>query len=167
MFFSHHLVGATLILLVPRLAIGDPTQSHLEPDQRPVRPRWYQPKLLRRGVRVLIRCALVYPVIFVTSAIVVSLDFGYSLTSFLQRPSGEMVCAPPGFLTFGLLLIAVIISFVVGNTISRVGLAADAPEWVKGATNYDDLYPHLSLCWRSCWFMSLPLACIGFPAWRA
>lgn len=129
MFFVTIWLGATLIFAIPRLAIGDPTsailsrvsaQSGRVENSAAIIEAWR----VRFGLD-----APVYVQYFRFLRNLVTLDFGYSLTSFPTTVRELVVRAFPW--TLGLLIFAVIISFVVGNTIGAILAWRRTPEWVK------------------------------------
>ncbi|MFN8493959.1 MAG: ABC transporter permease [Caldilineaceae bacterium] len=122
-------LGSTLIFIIPRLAVGDPTaailtrisaQSGRVENSAQIIAAWRA----RFGLD-----APWYVQYLRYMRNVFTLDFGYSLTSFPTTVSEMVTRALPW--TLGLLLIAVIISFMIGNTIGAVLAWRRTPEWVK------------------------------------
>lgn len=129
MFFLTVWLGATLIFAIPRLAIGDPTaailsrisaQSGRVENSAAIIEAWRA----RFGLD-----APLYVQYFRFLRNLVTLDFGYSLTSFPTTVKEMVTRAFPW--TIGLLLIAVFFSFILGNTIGALLAWRRTPEWVK------------------------------------
>lgn len=129
MFFLTVWLGATLIFFIPRLAVGDPTaailsrisaQSGRVENSAQIIEAWRA----RFGLD-----APWYVQYFRYIRNIVTLDLGYSLTSFPTTVREMVIRALPW--TLGLLLVAVLISFVIGNTIGAILAWRRTPEWVK------------------------------------
>ncbi|MFN8440377.1 MAG: ABC transporter permease [Caldilineaceae bacterium] len=129
MFFLTVWLGATIIFLIPRLAAGDPTaailsrisaQSGRVENSAQIIEAWRA----RFGLD-----APTYIQYLRYLRNIVTFDLGYSLTSFPTTVQELVARALPW--TLGLLSIAVVISFVLGNTIGAVLAWRRTPEWVK------------------------------------
>ena len=122
-------LGATLIFIIPRLAVGDPTAAILSRISAQS-GRVENPAQIIDAWRARFGLDAPWYIQYLRyMRNVFTLDFGYSLTSFPTTVSDMVVRALPW--TLGLLLIAVIISFIVGNTIGAILAWRRTPEWVK------------------------------------
>jgi peptide/nickel transport system permease protein len=129
MFLFTIWLGATLIFVIPRLAPGDPVaamitrmtaQTGYVENAAQIIERWRE----RFGLDALwhIQYGRYLRNVF-------TLDLGYSLASFPSRVDDMIASALPW--TVGLLTVAVILSFVIGNTIGAILGWRRTPEWVK------------------------------------
>jgi peptide/nickel transport system permease protein len=129
MFLLTVWLGATLIFFIPRLAPGDPVaamvsrltaQSGYIENAGELIDRWRA----RFGLD-----GPLYIQYFRYLGNILTFDLGYSLASFPSKV-GEMVGRALPW-TIGLLFIAVLISFVIGNAIGAVLAWRRTPEWLK------------------------------------
>lgn len=129
MFFLTIWLGATLIFIIPRLAPGDPVAAILSRISA-------QSGRVENAAQIIqawrARFGLDAPWYvqyfrFLRNAF--TFDLGYSLTSFPTTVSEMIVRALPW--TLGLLVISILISFVIGNTIGAVLGWRRTPEWLK------------------------------------
>jgi peptide/nickel transport system permease protein len=129
MFVFTIWLGATLIFIIPRLAPGDPVaamisrmsaQSGYVENSAMIIEKWRtrfgldDPWYIQYG-RYLRN--------------VVTFDLGYSLASFPSRVDEMIARALPW--TVGLLTVAVILSFIIGNTVGAILGWRRTPEWIK------------------------------------
>ena len=129
MFLLTIWLGSTLIFFIPRLAPGDPVaamvsrlsaQSGYVENAGELIDRWR----VRFGLD-----GPWYEQYFRYLRNILTFDLGYSLASFPSKVNEMVGRALPW--TIGLLLIAVLISFVLGNAIGAVLAWRRTPEWVK------------------------------------
>lgn len=129
MFFLTVWLGATLIFVIPRLAPGDPTAAILSRVAA-------QSGRVENGAQIIEawrkRFGLDAPWYvqywrFLRNS--VTFDLGYTLTSFPTTVTELVRRALPW--TLGLLSIAIILSFILGNTIGAILAWQRTPEWVK------------------------------------
>ncbi|MEZ4866354.1 MAG: ABC transporter permease [Caldilineaceae bacterium] len=122
-------LGATIIFIIPRLAPGDPVAAM-------VSRLTFQAGYIENSAQMIeawrARFGLDGPLYlqyfsFIRS--VLTFDLGYSLASFPSRVDELVVQALPW--TLGLLLIATIMSFVLGNLVGALMAWRRTPGWVR------------------------------------
>jgi peptide/nickel transport system permease protein len=122
-------LGATIIFIIPRLAPGDPVAAMVS---RLTAQSGYVENAGELIDRWRLRFGLDGPwhvQYFRYLSSMARLDLGYSLASFPSQV-GEMVARALPW-TLGLLSIAVLISFILGNTIGAILAWRRTPGWVK------------------------------------
>ena len=129
MFLLTIWLGATMIFFIPRLAPGDPVAAMVS---RLTAQSGYIENAGALIDRWRVRFGLDGPLheqYFRYLGNIIRLDLGYSLASFPSKV-GEMVGRALPW-TIGLLFMAVLISFVLGNAIGAILAWRRTPEWVK------------------------------------
>jgi peptide/nickel transport system permease protein len=131
MWFLTIWIGTTLIFLIPRLSPGDPVTAMIT-------RMTYSSGYVENSAQLIeawrARFGLDQPLPiqylrYVTNSL--RFDLGYSLASFPSRVEDMVGQALPW--TIGLLLVATLISFVVGNTIGALMAWERTPGWVRSA----------------------------------
>lgn len=130
MWFLTIWLGTTIIFLIPRLAPGDPVAGVIS---RLTAQSGYVENSAQMIEAWRARFGLDQPLPvqylrYVTNSL--RFDLGYSLASFPSRVEDMVLQALPW--TVGLLLVAVLISFVVGNTIGALMAWERTPGWIRG-----------------------------------
>jgi peptide/nickel transport system permease protein len=129
MFLFTIWLGATLIFIIPRLAPGDPVAAMIS---RMTAQSGYVENAAQIIERWRTRFGLDDPWYIQYGRYLrnmLTFDMGYSLASFPSRVDEMIASALPW--TVGLLTVAVILSFVIGNTIGAILGWRRTPEWIK------------------------------------
>ncbi|RIK45116.1 MAG: ABC transporter permease [Chloroflexi bacterium] len=129
MFVFTIWLGATLMFIIPRLAPGDPVTAMIT---RMTAQSGYVENAAQIIERWRARFGLDDPWYIQYGRYlgnVLTLDLGYSLASFPSRVDDMIARALPW--TVGLLTVAVILSFIIGNTIGAILGWRRTPEWIK------------------------------------
>ena len=122
-------LGATIIFIIPRLAPGDPVAAMVS---RMLNQAGYVEGAAQMIEAWRARFGLDGPILvqyFNYLRSVLTFDLGYSLSSFPSRVDEMVLDALPW--TVGLLSIATIISFVLGNLIGALMAWRRTPGWVR------------------------------------
>lgn len=129
MFLLTIWLGATLIFFIPRIGGGDPVAAMVS---RLSAQAGYVENAGELIDRWRVRFGLdgpLYEQYLRYLGNIITLDLGYSLASFPSRVNEMVARALPW--TIGLLVIALLISFVIGNAIGALLAWRRTPEWVK------------------------------------
>jgi peptide/nickel transport system permease protein len=129
MFLFTIWLGATLIFIIPRLAPGDPVAAMIT---RMTAQSGYVENAAEIIERWRTRFGLDDPWHIQYARYlrnVFTFDLGYSLASFPSRVDEMIARALPW--TVGLLTVAVILSFIIGNTVGAILGWRRTPEWIK------------------------------------
>lgn len=129
MFFLTIWLGSTLIFFIPRFAPGDPITSMVTRMSQQSGRVENSAQIIEAWKARFGLDAPLYVQYFRFLGNMTRLDFGYSLAAFPATVTELVVSALPW--TIALLSIALIISFVIGNTIGAVLAWRRTPEWVK------------------------------------
>jgi len=129
MWFLTIWLGTTIIFFVPRLAPGDPVAGMIS---RMIAQSGYIENAADLIETWRARFGLDDPwpvqyVRYISNSL--RFDLGYSLANFPSRVEDMVAQALPW--TIGLLLVATLISFVVGNTIGALMAWERTPEWIR------------------------------------